>query len=120
MLDSYAPEACAAAAGILAALPAAAVSGPGAITAGVAAVVAAKAVTSHIFNSESTKGFKQHILREEDANKLMKIVIHEDVSISFESASGISRTVSKYIKIPLGERPVSRQGDRLDVVPEII
>lgn len=92
-LESIAPDAIAAAAGALAALPAS-LTGPGAVAAASAAAVAAKVTTSALFNSEGTAGFKQHILREEDEGALTEIVINADLTITFQSNSGTSDTVS--------------------------
>ena len=92
-LEGIAPDAIAAAAGALASLPAS-LTGPGAVAAAAAAAVAAKVTTSALFNSESTAGFKQHILREEDEGALTEIVINADLTITFKSKSGNSDTVS--------------------------
>ncbi|KJZ71454.1 hypothetical protein HIM_09178 [Hirsutella minnesotensis 3608] len=54
----------------------------------------ARATTDHLFNSEATEGFKQHILREDDADQLTEIVINSDHTITFKSKSGNSETVS--------------------------
>ncbi|KAM4058543.1 hypothetical protein HRG_006495 [Hirsutella rhossiliensis] len=63
-------------------------------TAGVLAAAVAKATTDRLFDSETTVGFKQHILRSEDADKLTTIVINADYTITFKSESGISETVT--------------------------
>ena len=59
------------------------------------AVAAAIAVTSFVaisfLNSEGTDGFKQHILREEDCDNPIKIIIKEH-EIEFKSKSGNSTT----------------------------
>lgn len=69
-------------------------SGPGAVVAAKAAAEAAKATTEGLFNSESTEGFKQHILRTEDENVTTEIIINSDLSITFKSNSGDSNTGS--------------------------
>lgn len=53
-------------------------------------VIAAKKTTEKLVNAESTEGFKQHILRSEDADKVTTIIIGND--ISFNSHSGVSKT----------------------------
>ncbi|KJZ67933.1 hypothetical protein HIM_12678 [Hirsutella minnesotensis 3608] len=64
------------------------------VAASVAAATVAKATTDQLFDSETTVGFKQHILRSEDAGKLTTIVINADYTITFKSESGISETVT--------------------------
>lgn len=54
----------------------------------------ARLTTEKLFNSESTAGFKQHILRVEDANRLTEIIINSDRTITFKSKSGRSDTVA--------------------------
>lgn len=63
-------------------------------------VAAAKASTNGVFDSEETKGYKQHILREEDADKVTEIIINKDNTIILKSESGDSETV--YTSTPLG------------------
>ena len=92
-LENIAPDAIAAAAGAIAGL-AGSLSGPGAVAAAVGAAAVAKTTTSALFNSESTDGFKQHILREEDEDAFTEIVINGDRTITFKSNSGNSDTVS--------------------------
>ncbi|KAJ7907474.1 hypothetical protein B0H13DRAFT_2233439 [Mycena leptocephala] len=48
-------------------------------------------ITSSLFNSGTTDGFKQHMLEKEDEGQLMEIVIHRD-SVEFKSRSGTSST----------------------------
>ncbi|GEM77551.1 hypothetical protein [Vibrio sagamiensis] len=57
-------------------------------------------IASKAFNSESTKGFKQHILRSEDSGKVVKITLKKDGKVVITSPSGKSETVysSKEIK----------------------
>lgn len=69
-------------------------TGPGAVMAGAAANRLASSTTDRLFNSESTDGFKQHMLRVEDAGKLTEIVINRDKTITFKSRSGMSETVT--------------------------
>ena len=67
------------------------------------AVLAAKTVAKElskcnigpVMNSEGTDGFKQHILREEDAGAVTEIVINGDGTIVFKSNSGESETIYK-------------------------
>lgn len=54
-------------------------------------------ITDMLFNTESTSGFKQHILRDEDAGKLTTIVIHRDNTVEWISPSGKSTTGSSFI-----------------------
>ncbi|KAM4066049.1 hypothetical protein HRG_000207 [Hirsutella rhossiliensis] len=71
-------------------------AGPGAmVAAAVAAAVASQQVTEFLFSSESTDGFKQHMLEREDQNTLTEIVIEADGTIAFKSNSGNSYTVSE-------------------------
>ena len=55
---------------------------------------AGKIIVDNVFNSESTDGLKQHILREEDAGKVTQIVINPDNTVEWVSQSGTSETVS--------------------------
>lgn len=63
------------------------------------AAMAGAAVSSQVFgrmmNSESTAGFKQHILRSEDARGTTTIEIRGDGSVAFVSPSGRSTTGSR-------------------------
>jgi hypothetical protein len=64
--------------------------------AGKGAKAAAKILSKALFNHESTAGFKQHILREEDEGAVTEIHINNDWTVSFKSKSGRSDTkVSK-------------------------
>ncbi|RDA87697.1 hypothetical protein CP532_1781 [Ophiocordyceps camponoti-leonardi (nom. inval.)] len=70
-------------AGILGAL-----AGPATgVMASTAAAAVAKATTDRLFNAESTVGFKQHILRTEDADRITTIVINSDYTVTFYSQS---------------------------------
>lgn len=68
-------------------------AGPGA---GDAAANLTNAISSAAFNTESTVGFKQHILREADATEDNLIIIKDD-KVLFSSRSGISETVIKVL-----------------------
>jgi hypothetical protein len=57
------------------------------------AIGAAGAVSTKMMNDESTVGFKQHILRSEDANQTVTITLLKNGEIEIKSPSGISRTV---------------------------
>ena len=92
-LENLGPDVIAAVAGAIAGLSGS-LTGPGAVAAAAGAAAAAKTVTSALFNSEGTEGFKQHILRGEDENELTEIVINGDRSITFKSKSGDSDTVT--------------------------
>ncbi|KAI0081036.1 hypothetical protein K474DRAFT_1657232 [Panus rudis PR-1116 ss-1] len=96
--DNLLPEAIAGAAGGVAGLGTSA-TGPGAAVAGAAAAGAAKLVTSALFNSESTEGFKQHILTEEDEGELMEIIVHLS-EVEFRSKSGTSTTNVRGLDAP--------------------
>ncbi|WP_087019108.1 hypothetical protein [Thaumasiovibrio subtropicus] len=50
-------------------------------------------LASSALNSESTKGFKQHILRSEDEGKVVRIVLYKDGTVTIKSESGKSHTV---------------------------
>lgn len=54
--------------------------------------ISAKDEVTSMFNSESSVGFKQHILRNEDAGEVTEIVINADNTITFRSNSGVSTT----------------------------
>lgn len=92
-LENLGPDVIAAVAGAMAGLSTS-LSGPGAVAAAAGAAAAAKTVTTGLFNSEATDGFKQHILRSEDEDELTEIVINGDRSITFKSNSGSSDTVT--------------------------
>lgn len=76
-------------------------SNPAYLPAAKAAQVAAKAVNKLLFNEESTAGFKQHILRSEDEGKVTTVVIHADDTVTFESKSGDSETVTSSRWLPV-------------------
>lgn len=63
-------------------------------TATAAGAAAGSVITSLLFNTESTSGFKQHILRDEDAGKLTTIFIQGNNHVKWQSPSGISETCS--------------------------
>ena len=44
------------------------------------------------FSEETTDGFKQHILRDEDANRVTEVALHADGSVHLRSASCNSAT----------------------------
>ncbi|KAL7942787.1 hypothetical protein V8C42DRAFT_330378 [Trichoderma barbatum] len=64
-----------------------------AVPVAMAAMGAAKLTTDHVFDSEDTTGYKQHILREEDEGKVTEVIINEDKTVTFKSQSGESETV---------------------------
>ncbi|KJZ73734.1 hypothetical protein HIM_06852 [Hirsutella minnesotensis 3608] len=75
-------------------------TGPGTILGGVSGYTVGKVVTYAVANSETTDGFKQHILREDDANGENVIVIGDDY-VSFRSPSTTDDTgVTARIMIP--------------------
>lgn len=73
---------------------AAAAAAESAGTATAAGAAAGAAITSMLLNSESTDGFKQHILRDEDAGQVTSIVINADNTVEWRSPSGTSSTGS--------------------------
>lgn len=97
-LESVAPSLVSAAAGAVAGVATAA-SGPGAIVAAsVAAEAVATATSLVLFNSGTTAGFKQHILRKSDEKQLVRIYLYSNGRIRITSPSGTSHTV--YSSIP--------------------
>lgn len=91
-LEKVAPEAVQAVSGSAAALLTSEAGPVAATLAATAAVALAKETTKYLFNSEATEGFKQHILRPEDANAITHIVINDDGTVTFQSRSGTSST----------------------------
>jgi hypothetical protein len=67
------------------------------------AKVVSKALCEAMLNDVETDGFKQHILREEDEDRITVIRINEDGTINFKSRSGQSDTVydSKIVELGL-------------------
>ena len=53
---------------------------------------AAESLVRLLTNGESTVGFKQHILKDADANRTTEIIVNSDWSITFHSTSGDSET----------------------------
>jgi len=51
------------------------------------------AITAESTSSNSTAGFKQHILEDEDEGKTTRIVLNKDGTVVFTSSSGSSETV---------------------------
>lgn len=76
---------------------AAAAAAESAGTATAAGAAAGAVITTMLFNNEGTSGFKQHILRNEDAGKLTTIVIRKNNTVVWKSHSGSSETGSSYI-----------------------
>jgi hypothetical protein len=72
--------------------------------AGVTAVaeVAAEALCNAMLNDAKTAGYKQHILRDEDAGKVLQIWINDDGTVNFISPSGRSDTVYETAEVGLG------------------
>lgn len=80
---------------LIAAAAAAVAGGETDSPAAVAAVAAAAlATTSVLFNNDKVAGYKEHLLRDEDANALTVIVINPDLTITFKSPSGDSKSDS--------------------------
>ncbi|KAK2834898.1 hypothetical protein FQN49_006804 [Arthroderma sp. PD_2] len=52
----------------------------------------AKSTTDRLFNSDSTEGFAQHVLRDEDADQLTEIVINANDTVTFKSRSSSTET----------------------------
>lgn len=70
-----------------------------------AAETVAEETSKLLFNTESTAGFKQHILRTSDQNGDVSITLNDDESIVIRSPSGTSET--RYSAKATGIRPVS-------------
>jgi len=68
--------------------------GPGATMAMAAGIVIGNMLVKTALNTESTAGFKQHILRDEDSGNSNTIVIYDNGSVEFKSRSGSSTTNS--------------------------
>jgi hypothetical protein len=75
-------------------------SNPQLLPAAKVAQIASKVMCKLMFNNESTAGFKQHILRFEDEERVRTIVINADNTIVFKSKSGNSNTVTSTKWIP--------------------
>jgi hypothetical protein len=60
---------------------------------GKAAKDAANGIANSLFNGEKTAGFKQHILRASDDNKMVTIALFGNNTARISSPSGISNTV---------------------------
>lgn len=71
--------------------------GAGTVAGAAGGAAAGAVLTNLLFNKEGTSGFKQHILREEDAGKLTTIIIHSDNKVEWKSPSGSSATDSSHI-----------------------
>ncbi|GKT51849.1 uncharacterized protein ColSpa_12030 [Colletotrichum spaethianum] len=100
-MESVAPSLLKKAATTLAGLSS--LTGPGLIAARIVAKEVAAATSDALFNSESTDGFKQHILRSEDEDALTEIVINNDNTITFKSNSGNSETAVSEEAVDLEE-----------------
>ncbi|PFH56069.1 hypothetical protein XA68_17118 [Ophiocordyceps unilateralis] len=101
-LESVASTLALAAAGAGAGL--AGFSGLGGFLAPLAAVALAKLTTDQMYNSESTAGMKQHILRAEDEMGIMHVVVNPDFTVHFLSRSGLSTTGTVRGEVPRGLR----------------
>jgi len=77
---------------------AAPVSGASSVAAGIAAA-ATLHLTGMSMNSESTDGYKQHILRESDVRDGVEILIANNGRVLFKSASGESETTYERRKL---------------------
>jgi hypothetical protein len=64
--------------------------------------VAAEALCQAMLNDATTAGYKQHILEDEDAGKVLQIWINGDGTMNFISPSGRSDTVYKTAEVSLG------------------
>lgn len=74
----------------------------------IVAGAAAGGVASTLFNTESTDGFKAHVLDSSDENQITEVVIRNDGRVYFKSNSGSSSTDSKVIPLPALQQ--ARQG----------
>jgi hypothetical protein len=70
-------------------------SNPAALPAAKAAQVVSKAMCKLLFNTESTDGFKQHILTDVDAGRVTTFVVQADGKVQIKSRSGSSETVTE-------------------------
>lgn len=93
-MEGFGSEAVAAAAGVLSALPRE-WSAPTSLAAAMAAAAIAKVTTEGLFNSEATAGYKQHILRAEDAEADMAVYVTAGGTVIFRSPSGKSWTAAE-------------------------
>ncbi|KJZ78236.1 hypothetical protein HIM_02274 [Hirsutella minnesotensis 3608] len=87
-----------------------------AIVAAVAVAIATQEFTDVLFNSESTDGFKQHMLTADDAGALTEIIIHDQDAITFKSNSGESETVSRALTAP--DQPAQPARPEVDMSAE--
>jgi len=78
------------------------------IIASAAAIYASGKLAGSVFTSGSTKGFKQHILRGEDAGTKVKLYIYPNGKIKIKSKSGTSETVYSSYK-PDISKPLERE-----------
>ena len=95
-MEGFGSEAVAAAVGTLATLPHE-WSATKSLAAAMTAAAIAKVTTEGLFNSETTDGFKQHILRAGDEAVDMAVYLTEGGTVIFRSASGKSWTVANTI-----------------------
>ncbi|MEW6404324.1 MAG: hypothetical protein AB1649_21200 [Chloroflexota bacterium] len=84
----------------LAAAGALVTAGTGAAVAVAVGAAAGNRLATKLLNDESTGGFKQHILRDEDAGQTVIIVIRDDNTVAIQSPSGVSETVSSVRQLP--------------------
>ncbi|MCR9137148.1 MAG: hypothetical protein NXI27_14205 [Alphaproteobacteria bacterium] len=86
---------------------------PAGIAATAGAIAAGQALSNKMMNDESTKGFKQHILRKADEGKTVTITLYrrrKGSEIVIKSPSGTSRTKYSYEDVEL----TGKQKDLLD------
>lgn len=69
-------------------------SAKGAFVGGIGGFLVGKSITNAVANQESTEGFKQHTLRESDSDTVTTIIIENNGTVTFESISGTSTTVT--------------------------
>eukprot|EP00922_Rhytidocystis_sp_ex-Travisia-forbesii_P043371 GHVS01064701.1.p1 GENE.GHVS01064701.1~~GHVS01064701.1.p1 ORF type:complete len:454 (+),score=52.16 GHVS01064701.1:424-1785(+) len=61
--------------------------------------IAARKNLQYVLNSQSTSGFKEHILGSEDINETIDIVLREDGMVTFMSQTGNSTAIATATKI---------------------
>ncbi|KJZ79964.1 hypothetical protein HIM_00678 [Hirsutella minnesotensis 3608] len=99
-IEADSPRALSTAASVAAGIAATGLGPVGMVGAAVTTAIATHRVTSYLFNTESTVGFKRHDLTTVDENQLTEIVINDDGTIQFKSKSGESATVSEALAPP--------------------
>ncbi|RCI13046.1 hypothetical protein L249_0076 [Ophiocordyceps polyrhachis-furcata BCC 54312] len=80
-------------------------TGVGGFLAPLAAIGIAKLTSDRLLSAEPTDGLKQHTLRVEDEGRLTAVIVNEDYTVTFRSASGdVSETVTAAVAVAKGKR----------------